>query len=466
MSKPSLGGVTESQSLCIAVAMTHASVTPLSSHQAQALKGRITVPGDKSMSHRSLMFGAVANGITKVSGLLEAEDVINTAKAMAALGAAVERHRDGTWHIDGVGIGGLKSPPVDLDFGNSGTGVRLAMGLMATTPLTARCVGDASLHKRPMGRVTNPLAQFGAVFETAEGGRLPLTLKGASKPKPITYTLPMASAQVKSAVLLAGINTKGTTTVIEPVATRDHTEKMLKAFGAKLDVSLHGAARHIAIEGGHAFTAQEITVPGDPSSAAFPMVAALITPGSDIVIENIMLNPTRTGLIDTLMEMGGNITIENRKIAGGEEVGDLHVKHSLLKAIKVPAERAPSMIDEYPILAVAASFAEGTTHMAGLEELRVKESDRLAAVEAGLKVNGVKTASGKDWLEVMGCGTIGGGKVVTHMDHRIAMSFLVMGLASHKPTHVDDASFIATSFPSFAELLNGMGAQIKASHHA
>ncbi len=415
------------------------------------------------MSHRSLMFGAVAKGITKVSGLLEAEDVINTAKAMAALGAVVERYRDGTWHINGVGIGGLQSPAVDLDFGNSGTGVRLAMGLMATTPLTARCVGDASLHKRPMGRVTNPLSQFGAVFETAEGGRLPLTLKGAAKPKPITYTLPMASAQVKSAVLLAGINTKGVTTVIEPVATRDHTEKMLRAFGAKLDVTIHGTARHIAIEGGHEFTGQNISVPGDPSSAAFPMVAALITPGSDIFINNIMLNPTRTGLIDTLIEMGGKIEIQNRRLAGGEEVGDLHVKYSALKGIKVPAERAPSMIDEYPILSVAASFAEGTTHMAGLEELRVKESDRLAAVEAGLKVNDVKTTSGKDWLDVTGGGSFGGGTVVTHMDHRIAMAFLVMGLASTKPTHVDDASFIATSFPGFTDLLNGMGAKIAAT---
>ena len=440
--------------------MTQSQQSPLTSHKSAGLKGRITVPGDKSMSHRSLMFGAIAKGVTKVKGLLEAEDVVNTAKAMAALGAVVERYRDGTWHINGVGIGGLKSPPVDLDFGNSGTGVRLAMGLMATTPLTARCVGDASLSKRPMGRITNPLAQFGTLFETAEGGRLPLTIKGAVKPKPVTYTLPMASAQVKSAVLLAGINTKGVTTVIEPVATRDHTERMLKAFGAKLDVTMHGSARHIAIDGGHEFTAQEISVPGDPSSAAFPMVAALITPGSDIVIENIMLNPTRTGLIDTLIEMGGNIAIENRRIAGGEEVGDLHVKHSALKGVKVPAARAPSMIDEYPILSVAAAFAQGKTHMAGLEELRVKESDRLAAVESGLQANGVSTTSGKDWLEVAGGVAAGGGMVVTHMDHRIAMSFLVMGLASKQPTRVDDASFIATSFPGYVELLNGLGAKI------
>lgn len=278
----------------------------------------------------------------------------------------------------------------------------------------------------------------------------------------MTYTLPVASAQVKSAVLLAGINTKGVTMVIEPVATRDHTERMLKAFGAKLEVNQVVGARHIAIEGGHGLKAQTIAVPGDPSSAAFPLVAALITPGSDIVIENIMLNPTRTGLIETLLEMGGNITIENRRLAGGEEVGDLHVRASTLKGVRVPAERAPSMIDEYPVLSVAASFAQGITLMDGLDELRVKESDRLTAVEAGLQVNGVTTRSGKDWLEVTGGLARGGGRVVTHMDHRIAMSFLIMGLASHEPTHIDDGAFIATSFPGFANLLNGMGAQMLA----
>ncbi|MBG1233922.1 3-phosphoshikimate 1-carboxyvinyltransferase [Aestuariivirga litoralis] len=442
--------------------MSHPTSSPLQSSTAKALKGRIKVPGDKSMSHRSLMFGAIAQGQTKVSGLLEAEDVLNTANVMAALGAKVERQADGSWLIEGVGIGGLKSPKGDLDFGNAGTGARLAMGLMASTPLVARCVGDASLSKRPMGRVTTPLSQFGTVFETAEGGRLPLTLHGAANAKPVTYTLPMASAQVKSAVLLAGINTKGITTVIEPVATRDHTERMLKAFGAKLEVKEVGSARHISIEGGHELKGQVIAVPGDPSSAAFPMVAALITPGSDIVIENIMLNPTRTGLIDTLIEMGGNITIENRRLAGGEEVGDLHVKASLLKGITVPEDRAPSMIDEYPILAIAASFAKGTTRMQGLEELRVKESDRLAAVEAGLNINGVKTSSGKDWLEVQGGTAKGGGVVVTHMDHRIGMSFLVMGLAAPQPTGIDDGAFIATSFPGFTELLNGLGAAISA----
>ncbi len=440
--------------------MNHAAPTPLSSRKAPGLKGRIKVPGDKSMSHRSLMFGAIAQGETRISGLLEAEDVINTAKAMAALGAKVEKQPNGDWHVEGVGIRGLQSPKTDLDFGNSGTGVRLAMGLMATTPITARCVGDSSLSKRPMGRITHPLAQFGTRFETAEGGRLPLTLHGARDAQGIIYTLPMASAQVKSAVLLAGINAVGLTTVIEPVATRDHTERMLKAFGAKLEVKQQDGARHISIEGGHELNAQHLAVPGDPSSAAFPMVAALITPGSEIVIENIMLNPTRTGLIDTLVEMGGNVTIENRRLAGGEEVGDLHVKYSQLKGVRVPASRAPSMIDEYPILAVAASFAVGTTRMEGLEELRVKESDRLAAVEAGLQVNGVFTASGKDWLEVNGGGAPGGGKVTTHMDHRIAMSFLVMGLASRIYTRIDDSAFIATSFPDFVGLLNGLGAKI------
>ena len=442
--------------------MTHTPVNliPLLSRKAAALKGMITVPGDKSISHRSLMFGAIATGQTRISGLLEAEDVVNTAKAMTALGAKTTKLLSGEWLVDGVGIGGLRSPDGDLDFGNSGTGVRLAMGLMASSPIRARCVGDASLSSRPMGRVTTPLAQFGARFETSEGNRLPLIIHGAAHAKPVTYLLPMASAQVKSAVLLAGINTAGVTTVIEPVATRDHTEKMLQGFGAKLTVELKDGVRHISIDGKHELKAQAIAVPGDPSSAAFPMVAALITEGSDIVIRNIMLNPTRTGLITTLLEMGGDIKIENRRSAGGEEVGDLRVRHSRLRGIKVPAARAPSMIDEYPILSVAASFAEGTTRMEGLEELRVKESDRLAAVEAGLQANGVSTSSGRDWLEVAGGGAPGGGRVTTHMDHRIAMSFLVMGLASRIHTQIDDSGFIATSFPGFTALLNGLGARI------
>ena len=436
---------------------------PLVSRKATALKGRIGVPGDKSMSHRALMFGAVAIGETAIRGLLEAEDVINTAKAMTALGAKAERGSDSIWRVQGVGVAGLRSPAAPLDFGNSGTGVRLAMGLMASTPLTARCVGDASLSKRPMGRVSQPLEQIGARFETAEGGRLPLTLHGARNPVPIAYTLPVASAQVKSAVLLAGLNTPGRTTVIEPTPTRDHTERMLTGFGARISVETIAGVRHISLEGQHELAARQIEVPGDPSSAAFPLVAALISEGSDITIANIMLNPTRTGLIATLLEMGARIDIENPRLAGGEDVGDLHVRHSKLHGVRVPAERAPSMIDEYPILSVAAAFAEGTTRMEGLEELRVKESDRLAAVEAGLQANGVITQSGRDWLEVHGGGAPGGGRVVTHMDHRIAMSFLVMGLASRIYTTVDDSRFIATSFPDFTGLMNAMGARIAAA---
>jgi 3-phosphoshikimate 1-carboxyvinyltransferase len=437
-------------------------IQSLISRKATGLKGRIKVPGDKSISHRALMLGAIAVGETRITGLLEAEDVLNTARAMTALGAATSRDEAGAWHVQGVGVAGLQSPDQPLDFGNSGTGVRLAMGLMATTPLIAHCIGDASLSRRPMGRVTRPLQEMGVRFEAAEGGRLPLTIYGAKHAVPITYTLPVASAQVKSAVLLAGLNAPGRTTVIEPVATRDHTERMLKAFGAKLGVMDMDGARHISVEGQHELAAQGIDIPGDPSSAAFPLVAALLSEGSDITIENIMLNPTRTGLITTLLDMGAHIGIENRRTAGGEEVGDLHVKHSKLHGVRVPAARAPSMIDEYPILSVAAAFAEGTTRMEGLEELRVKESDRLAAVEAGLQVNGVVTHSGPDWLEVAGGGAPGGGRVMTHMDHRIAMAFLVMGLASRIHVGIDDGSFIATSFPGFVGLMNGMGARIAA----
>lgn len=441
--------------------MHGSSPAPLQSSASQSLKGRLRVPGDKSISHRSLLLGAIAVGETRASGLLEGEDVVNTARAVEALGAQVKRTDDGVWHVQGVGVSGLMSPKGDLDFGNSGTGVRLALGLMASTPLTARCIGDASLSRRPMGRVTVPLSEIGARFETAEGGRLPLTLHGARHAVPITYTLPVASAQVKSAVLLAGLNIPGRTTVIEPVATRDHTERMLKAFGADIAIESLADGRHITITGQRELKAQVIDVPADPSSAAFPIVAALITPGSDITIENVMLNETRTGLITTLIEMGGDITIENKRLAGGEDVGDLRVRSSKLKGITVPAGRAPSMIDEYPALAVAASFAEGTTHMAGLDELRVKESDRLAAVEAGLNANGVATRSGPDWLEVEGGKVQGGGLVATHLDHRIAMSFLVMGLASVKPVRVDDGAMIATSFPNFSGLMNGLGCRIE-----
>jgi 3-phosphoshikimate 1-carboxyvinyltransferase len=438
----------------------HLSPLPLTSNRSSALKSRLRVPGDKSISHRALMLGAAAIGVTKVCGLLQAEDVINTAKAMAALGAKVERTKSGEWQISGVGVSGFRSPETPLDFGNSGTGVRLALGLMATTPIVAKCVGDASLSKRPMGRVIKPLELFGAKFEATDGGKLPLVIHGARHAVPVEYTLPVASAQVKSAVLFAGLNAPGRTTVVEPVRTRDHSERMLKAFGARIEVIEKESGREISLEGQHELKALSIDIPGDPSSAAFPMVAALICEGSDIVIENIMLNPTRTGLIDTLIEMGGDITIENRRTGGGEDVGDLRVRHSRLKGVRVPPERAPSMIDEFPVLSIAASFAEGTTRMEGLEELRVKESDRLAAVEAGLHVNGVAARSGKDWLEVTGPKAPGGGTVVTHMDHRIAMSFLVMGMASKAPVAIDDSRFIMTSFPGFTGLMNGLGSAI------
>lgn len=436
---------------------------PLVSRKTQGLKGRIRVPGDKSMSHRALMLGAVSVGETRIKDLLESEDVLATGRAMEALGAKVEQQANGDWHVQGVGIAGLTSPSAPLDFGNSGTGVRLALGLMAATPLEARCIGDASLSRRPMGRVIAPLELIGARFEASEGNRLPLTIRGARNPVPITYTLPVPSAQVKSAVLLAGLNTPGRTTVIEPIPTRDHTERMLKAFGARISTANHAEGRHIVVEGQHELKAQDITVPGDPSSAAFPLVAALITPGSALTIENVMLNPTRLGLIETLLEMGAQIEIHDRREAGGEEVGDLAIKTSRLKAVRVPAGRAPSMIDEFPILAVAAAFAEGTTRMEGLSELRVKESDRLAAIQAGLTANGVLSQAGPDWLEVMGGGAPGGGKVVTHLDHRIAMSFLVMGLGARIYTTVDDGRMIATSFPDFAGLMNGLGARIAAA---
>jgi 3-phosphoshikimate 1-carboxyvinyltransferase len=409
------------------------------------------------------MLGAAAVGETRIRGLLEAEDVLNTARAMNALGASAKKSPEGLWRVQGVGVSGLMSPDEPLDFGNSGTGARLAMGLMAATPLTAFITGDASLIRRPMARVIRPLEQIGARFDSAEGGRLPLTLRGARDPNPITYELPVPSAQVKSAILLAGLNTPGCTTVIEPVPTRDHTERMLEGFGARITLEESGSGRRIRIEGQRELAAQELEVPGDPSSAAFLIVAALITEGSEITIENVLLNPTRTGLIFTLREMGADIEIENRRQASGEEVGDIAIRSSKLRGIRVPPERAPSMIDEYPVLAVAAAFAEGATRMEGLAELRVKESDRLAAVQAALAANGVTSHSGPDWLEVTGGDVPGGGKVETHMDHRIAMSFVVMGMASRIYTVVDDSRMIATSFPGFVETMNGLGARLAPS---
>ncbi len=435
---------------------------PLVSRKAQALRGKIRVPGDKSMSHRALMFGAVALGETRITGLLEAEDVLNTARAVTALGAMARRDAEGGWRVQGVGVAGLQSPSEPLDFGNSGTGVRLTMGLIATNPIVARCIGDASLSKRPMGRVIQPLELFGARFEASDGGRLPLTVHGARNPVPITFTLPMASAQVKSAVLLAGLNTPGRTTVIEPIATRDHTERMLKAFGAQIEIAAQNDGRHISITGQHELRAQHIDVPGDPSSAAFAIVAALIVEGSDLTVESIMLNPTRTGLIETLVEMGGNIAIENRRLSGGEEVGDIRVRGSRLHGIRVPAARAPSMIDEYPILACLAAFAEGETAMEGLAELKVKESDRLAATEAGLAACGVSVRVEGDDLFVQGKGEVRGGALVeTRMDHRIAMAFLTLGLGARTAVTVDDVGMIKTSFPDFVPLMTRLGANLR-----
>jgi 3-phosphoshikimate 1-carboxyvinyltransferase len=434
---------------------------PLIAKESRSLRGRVRVPGDKSISHRALMLGAVAIGETDITGLLEAEDVLNTAEAMRKLGARVTREGN-AWRVCGVGVGGFAEPRGDLDFGNSGTGARLAMGLIASSPLSARLIGDESLSRRPMGRVITPLRKIGARFEPSEGERLPLVIHGTRDAVPIAYELPVASAQVKSAVLLAGLNVPGRTTVIEPVATRDHTERMLAAFGAKIAIEDDAGERHIAITGQQELTARNIAVPGDPSSAAFTLVAALVTQNSEVTVENLLLNPTRTGLIQTLIEMGGDITIANRREAQGETVGDVTARSSRLKGVTVPKERAPSMIDEYPVLSIAAAFADGVTRMEGLEELRVKESDRLAAVEAGLVANGVQTASGRDWLSVTGGEPAGGGKVETHLDHRIAMSFLIMGLAATEPVVIDDGRMIATSFPDFQGLMSGLGASIAA----
>ncbi|MDX5592136.1 3-phosphoshikimate 1-carboxyvinyltransferase [Pseudovibrio sp. SPO723] len=443
--------------------MSHnSSPQTVTTTKSEALKGSIRVPGDKSISHRSLMFGALAVGQTKIEGLLESEDILGTAGAMNAVGAVCKKHDDGTWTVDGVGLGSLMEPEAPIDFGNAGTGVRLCMGIFASHPIAVTMVGDASLSRRPMGRVLDPLREMGTEVIARRGDRLPATIRGAQTPLPTTYRVPMASAQVKSAVLLAGLNTPGTTTVIEPVATRDHTEKMLVGFGADLKVEINDAGeRVITLQGQPELKPQNITVPGDPSSAAFPIVAALITPGSDVLVEGVLLNEQRIGLITTLLEMGADITVENERESGGEKIGDIRAKHSALKGVTVPAERAPSMIDEYPILSIAAAFAEGETHMLGLEELRVKESDRLAAVARGLEANNIPCVEGEDTLTVTGGATgIGGGTVETHLDHRIAMSFLVLGLAADKSVTVDDAAPIATSFPTFLPLLKELGGKL------
>ncbi|HEV3494572.1 MAG TPA: 3-phosphoshikimate 1-carboxyvinyltransferase [Reyranella sp.] len=432
------------------------------------LKGRVRAPGDKSVSHRALMFGALALGETTVRGLLEGEDVLCTAAALRALGAEVvhepgHESGNGTWRIRGFGVGGGREPADVLDLGNSGTAARLLSGILASQPFTSFMTGDASLRGRPMQRVIEPLSRMGARFEARDGGRMPLAIIGTDEMVPIEYRLPVASAQVKSAILLAGLNTAGETTVIEPHATRDHTERMLRHFGAEVRVTAaEGGGKRITVVGWPELLGRDIIVPGDPSSAAFAVVAAAIRPGSDITVENVGLNPLRAGLYQTLLDMGADIAFENEREVGGEPVADLHVKGSALKGVEVPAERAPTMIDEYPILAVAAACARGTTRMLGLAELRAKESDRLASVSAGLLANGVKHEMGADTLVVHGTGAApaGGGLVATHLDHRIAMSFLVLGLAAREPVAVDDGAPIDTSFPGFAKLMNGLGAHI------
>jgi 3-phosphoshikimate 1-carboxyvinyltransferase len=424
------------------------------------LTGRIRVPGDKSISHRSLMFGALAVGETRVTGLLEGEDVLATAAALRAMGATIERTPEGEWRIHGVGVGGLLQPDRALEMGNSGTSTRLLLGLVASHPISATFTGDASLSKRPMSRVIEPLSQMGAAFESSPGGTLPLMLRGICPAVPISYRLPVASAQVKSAVLLAGLNTAGVTSVIEPVPTRDHTERMLKGFGADLWVEEQNGERVIRLRGEADLRPQTIEVPGDPSSAAFFAVAALVVPGSDLVIENVGLNPTRAGLYEVLRQMGGDIEELGRREVGGEPVADLRVRHSALKGIEVDPALAPSMIDEFPVLFVAAALAQGRTATSGLDELRVKESDRLAAMAAALAGAGARVEEREDGLVIDGTGgdPLPGGDspAETHLDHRIAMSMAVAGLASRDGIEVDDARPIATSFPAFETLLDGL----------
>ncbi|MBO9435669.1 3-phosphoshikimate 1-carboxyvinyltransferase [Ruegeria sp. R13_0] len=443
----------------------HGTPIPMTSHPCGPLNGTAEVPGDKSISHRSLILGAMAVGETKISGLLEGEDVLDTAKAMRAFGAEVTDHGGGEWTVHGVGVGGFAEPDQVIDCGNSGTGVRLIMGAMATSPITATFTGDASLNKRPMARVTDPLALFGAQSVGRSGGRLPMTIVGASDPTPVRYEVPVPSAQVKSAVLLAGLNAPGKTVVVEKEATRDHSERMLAGFGAEITVEDTDEGRVITLTGRPELKPQVIAVPRDPSSAAFPVCAALITPGSDVLVPGIGLNPTRAGLFTTLREMGADLTYENEREEGGEPVADLRAKYSPnMKGIEVPAERAASMIDEYPVLSVVAANATGTTMMGGVKELRVKESDRIDAMARGLRANGVTVNEGDDWwsVEGLGIGNVpGGGTCESFLDHRIAMSFMVMGMGAKTPVSVDDGGPIATSFPIFEPLMASLGAKVE-----
>ena len=436
----------------------------MSSKKCGPLTGEAHVPGDKSISHRSLILGALAVGETKISGLLEGEDVLDTAKAMRAFGADVIDHGAGNWSVHGVGVGGFAEPDQVIDCGNSGTGVRLIMGAMATTPISATFTGDASLNKRPMGRVTDPIQVLGARAYGRSGGRLPMTIIGAADPVAPRYTVPMPSAQVKSAVLLAGLNAPGETVVIEKEATRDHTERMLAGFGATIKTEETNEGRVITLVGQPELQPQVIAVPRDPSSAAFPVCAALIVEGSDVMIPNIGLNPTRSGLFTTLREMGADLNYENQREEGGEPVADLRARYSPnMVGIEVPPSRAASMIDEYPVLSVVAAFAQGQTEMRGVNELRVKESDRIAAMATGLRANGIEVQDGPDWWIVQGLGmgnVLGGARCVTHLDHRIAMSFLILGMGSQAPVTIDDGGPIATSFPIFEPLMVALGARI------
>ena len=437
----------------------------MTSHACGPLQGRAEVPGDKSISHRSLILGALSVGETKISGLLEGQDVLDTAKAMRAFGAEVIDLGDGNWSVHGVGVGGFAEPENVIDCGNSGTGVRLIMGAMATSPITATFTGDASLNGRPMARVTDPLAEFGCQTVGRKGGRLPMTLVGAADPVPVRYVVPVPSAQVKSAVLFAGLNAPGKTVVIEKEATRDHTERMLAGFGAEITTEITDEGRVITLTGRPELKPQTIDVPRDPSSAAFPVCAALIVPGSDVLVPGIGLNPTRAGLFTTLREMGADLTYENEREEGGEPVADLRAKFSPdMIGIEVPAERAASMIDEYPVLSVVASFAKGKTYMPGVKELRVKESDRIDAMAVGLRANGIEVDEGPDWWAVHGLGQSnvkGGATCASHLDHRIAMSFMILGMAATDPVSVDDGGPIATSFPIFEGLMGGLGADVR-----
>ena len=439
---------------------------PIISRPARPLDGSVAAPGDKSISHRALMFGAMAVGETRIEGLLEGEDVIATARALRALGAGIERLGEGAWRVSGRGVGGLIEPDDVLDLGNSGTSARLLMGMLATHPFTALLTGDASLRSRPMNRVMAPLMQIGATFAPREGGRMPIAITGTAEPRPIEYTLPVPSAQVKSAVLLAGLAAPGRTSVIEREPSRDHSERMLRHFGADVSIEdLGDGRRRASVAGRPELRGTAVRVPGDISSAAFVMVAATIVPGSRVTVRGVGVNPLRAGVIETLREMGADITLANQREQGGEPVADIACAYAPLKGVDVPPERAPRMIDEYPILAAAAACAEGTTRMNGLRELRVKESDRLAAMARGLVAAGLKIEEGEDWLAVRGAGgpPEGGARIEVNLDHRIAMAFLVLGAASRKGISVDDAQPIETSFPGFAALMNGLGARIEES---